>query len=288
MVRLLEKRQRTGSVLTFFAIATFSLHILVLLLFLLQGLNIRQLSLRKPPNFVQLIDGKPVANIDDLAREPEAIRRFLSKTMISMFSWSGTLPPQTIEEVATPKSDLGIVINTSEGGSQKITTSSWISSFALSEDFRKGFLSTVAEMTPPEVFSENPSQAMTSQLVIKRVYPPKQIAPGKWRVGIPPKQIAPGKWRVGMVADLIQRNRVGGEKLITPFNKDFLIRAADYFANPQTGNNTDLQKAIYSVRADRLEIYEIRNLCLLDDYSNLNESTSNQCGTGQTSDSFIR
>jgi hypothetical protein len=274
MVRLLEKRGRTASVLTIFAIATFSLHILVLFLFILQGLNIRQLSLRKPPNFVQLIDGKPVANIDDLAREPEAIRQFISKTMISMFSWSGTLPPQTIEEVANPKSDLGILISTSQGGSKKISTSSWVASFALSEDFRKGFLSTVAEMTPPEVFSENPNQVMTSQLVIKRVYPPKQIAPGKWRVG--------------MVANLIQKNRVGGAKVITPFNKDFLVRAVDYFANPQVDNSTDLQKAIYSVRADRLEIYEIRNLCLLDNYNNLNEEKFKQCGTGQTSDSFIR
>ncbi|MEH2142093.1 hypothetical protein [Nostoc sp.] len=273
MVSLLEKRQRTASVLTIFAIATFSLHILVLLLFIFQGLNIRQLSLRKPPNFVQLIDGKPVTNIDDLAREPEAIRQFISKTMISMFSWSGTLPPQTIEEVANPKSDLGILIRTPQGGSQKISTSSWIASFALSEDFRKGFLSTVAEMTPPEVFSENPSLVMTSQLVIKRVYPPKQIAPGKWRVG--------------MVADLIQKNQVGGAKLITPFNKDFLVRAADYFGNPPN-NGTDLQKAIYSVRADRLEIYEIRNLCLLDGYNNLNEDKLKQCGSGQTSDSFIK
>ncbi|ACC82635.1 hypothetical protein [Nostoc punctiforme] len=274
MVRLLEKRQRTGSVLTIFAIASFSLHVLVLLLFIFQGLNIRQLSLRKPPNFVQLIDGKPVGNIDDLAREPEAIRRFISKTMISMFTWSGTLPPQNIEEVANPKSDLGILIRTSQGSSQKISTSTWIASFALSEDFRKGFLSTVAEMTPPEVFSENPNQVMTSQLIIKRVYPPKQIAPGKWRVG--------------MVADLIQKNRVGGEKLVTPFNKDFLVRAVDYFGNPQADNGTDLQKAIYSVRTDKLEIYEIRNLCLLDGYNNLNEDNLKQCGARQTSDSFIK
>jgi hypothetical protein len=272
MVRLLEKRQRIGSVLTVFAIATFSLHILVLLFFIVQGINIRQLSLRKPPNFVQLIDGKPVADIDDLEREPEAIRRFISKTMISMFSWSGTLPAQSIEEVANPKSDLGIPIRTPQGSSQKISTSSWIASFALSEDFRKGFLGTVAEMTPPEVFSENPTLVMTSQLVIKRVYPPKQISPGKWRVG--------------MVADLIQTKRVGNAKLITPFNKDLLVRATDYFANPQVGDGTTLQKAIYSIRSDKLEIYEIRNLCLLDNYNNLNEESLKECGN--RGGSFIR
>jgi hypothetical protein len=274
MVRLIEKRQRTASVLTIFAIATFGLHILVLLLFLFQGITIRQLSLRKPPNFVQLIDGKQVAEIDDLKREPEAIRQFISKTMISMFNWSGTLPPQKIEEVANPKPDLGILIRTPKGGSQKITTSSWIASFALSEDFRKGFLSTIAEITPPEIFSENPRQAMRSQLIIKRVYPPKEIAPGKWRVG--------------MVANLIQQNRGDGRKVITPFNKDFLVRAADYFANPQIESSTVLQKAIYSIRADRLEIYEIRNLCLLDNYNNRNEAQLQECQTQQRTDNFIK
>ncbi|WP_193196032.1 hypothetical protein [Nostoc sp. MG11] len=274
MVRLLEKRQRTGSILTAFAIATFSLHVLVLLLFLFQGIKIRQLSLRKPPNFVQLIDGKSVAITDDLEREPEAIRQFISKTMISVFNWSGNLPPQTIEEVANPKSDLGILIRTTQGGSQKISTSSWIASFALSEDFRKGFLSTIAEITPPEVFSENPSQAMTSQLVIKRVYPPKKIAPGKWRVG--------------MVADLIQNKQADDRRIITPFNKDLLVRSVDYFANPQANNATTLQKAIYSIRTDKLEIYEIRNLCLLDEYNNLNEEQLKQCGTIKKPDNFLR
>ncbi|WP_138499369.1 hypothetical protein [Nostoc sp. PA-18-2419] len=274
MARILEKRKRTVSVLTIFAIATFSLHLLVLLLFLFQGIIIRQLSVRKPPNFVQLIDGKPITEIDDLKREPEAIRQFVSKTMSAMFNWSGTLPPQKIEEVANPKSDLGIAIRTPQGGSQKISTTSWIASFALSEDFRKGFLSTIAQITPPEVFSENRNQGMTSQLVIKRVYPPKEIAPGKWRVG--------------MVADLIQKNRSDDRKVITPFNKDFLVRTADYFPNPELDTSTDLQKAIYSVRADRLEIYEMRDLCLLDNYNNLNETQLRDCRTQERTDSFIK
>lgn len=274
MVRLLEKGKRTVSVLTIFAIATFSLHVLVLLLFLFQGITIRQLSLRKPPNFVQLIDGQKVDEVDDLKRDPEAIRQFISKTMIAMFKWSGTLPAQRIEEVANPKSDLGILIRTPQGGSQKISTTSWIASFALSEDFRKGFLSTIAEMTPPEVFSENRNQGMTSELVIKRVYPPKEIEAGKWRVG--------------MVADLVQKNRSDNRRVITPFNKDFLVRATDYFPNPQRESGTDLQKAIYSVRADRLEIYEIRDLCLLDNSSNLNEAQLKECKIQQRTDNFIR
>ncbi|MDZ8056582.1 hypothetical protein [Nostoc sp. DedVER01b] len=274
MVRLLQKKKPTVSILTIFAIATFGLHLLVLLFLIVQELNIRQLSLRKQPNFVQMIDGQPVNSVDDLAREPEAIRQFVSKTMTSIFNWSGTIPPQNIEEVSRPKPDLGILIKTPSGGSEKVTTSSWVASFALAEDFRKGFLSQIAQMTPPEVFANNRQQIISAQLIIKRVYPPKQIAPGKWEVG--------------MVADLVQNKQADGQRLIVPFNKDLLVRAVDYFDYPQGEKATVLQKAIYSVRADRLEIYEMRNLCLLDAYDNLSGAKSSQCAIEEKAGTFIR
>ncbi len=272
MVRLLEKRQRTGSILTIFAIATFSLHLSAIFLLIFQGINIRQLSVRKPPNFVQLIDGKP-ADVSDVERDPEAIRQFVSKTMTLMFNWSGKLPPQSIEEATQAQADAGISIQTLRGGSRKVSTTSWIASFALSEDFRKGFLSKIAEMTAPEVFYNKPSQNISGQLVIKRVYPPEKI-------GL-------GKWRVGMVADLIQKKQADNRTIITRFNKDLLVRAVDSFAYPQLDNTTVLQKAIYSVRADQLEIYEIRNLCLIDEYNNQNPDV-NVCGNRQRTDSFIK
>lgn len=182
MVRLLEKKQRTGSILTTFAIATFGLHLFVLLFLILQGLNIQKLSVRKQPNFVQMVDGKAVTATDDLARDPEAIRQFVSKTMIAVFNWSGTLPPQSIEEFSKPQIDRGILIRTPSGGSQKVTTSSWIASFAFSEDFRKGFLSQIADMTPPEVFANSSNQIISGKLVIKRIYPPNKLhqGSGKW------------------------------------------------------------------------------------------------------------
>lgn len=267
---LQQKKKQTFSVLTAFAIATFSLHLLVLFIFLVQGLNIRQLSIRKPPNFVQTIDGKPVGATDDLARDPEVIQKFVSKTMIAMFNWSGNLPPQKVEDIAKPQQDPGILISTPQGGSQRVTTSSWVASFALSEDFRKGFLSAIADMTPPEIFARTPTQAMSAQLNIKRVYPPVAIAPGTWRVGI--------------VADLVQTKKSDNRKTITPFNKDLLVRAVDFFPSPLADNSTDIQKAIYSSRADKLEIYEMRNLCLLDDYKNTSENAAYPCEAG----SFIR
>jgi hypothetical protein len=267
---LQQKKKQSFSVLTAFAIATFSLQLLVLLIFLVQGLNIRQLSNRKPPNFVQTIDGKQVVATDDLARNPEVIQQFVSKTMIAMFNWSGNLPPQRVEDMAKPQIDQGILIRTPQGGGQRVTTSSWVASFALSEDFRKGFLSAIADMTPPEVFATSPTQAISAQLNIKRVYPPVAIAPGAWRVGI--------------VADLVQTKGSDNRKTITPFNKDLLVRAIDYFPSPLSDNISDIQKAIFSSRTDKLEIYEMRNLCLLDDYKNTNANAAYPCESG----SFIR
>ncbi|MEO1378593.1 MAG: hypothetical protein AAFW70_30895, partial [Cyanobacteria bacterium J06635_10] len=107
MVRLLEKRKRKGNLLVTFAVATFGLHLLTLLLLIIQGLTIRQLSVQKPPTSVQLVDGKPVNNDSELQRKPEKIREFVSKTMISMFNWSGKLPAQNINQATNPKKDLG-------------------------------------------------------------------------------------------------------------------------------------------------------------------------------------
>ena len=265
MVRLLEKKQRkrTVNLVTILAIATLSLHILTLVLLILQGFKIRQLYSRKPPTFVQLINGQKAGFIDKLERDPEVIRQFSSKIMTLMFNWSGKLPPQTIQEVSQPKPDRGITIKTAQGASKKVSTSSWMASFALSEDFRPGFLREIADMTPTEVFSNIPNKAMSTKLIIKRIYQPQKIAPGKWRVGI--------------VANLIHTKTTDNNKIVTSFNKDLLIRTVDYFTYPQAESTTDLQKAIYSIRADRLEIYEIRDLCLLDEYNKLDTNQLQYC-----------
>lgn len=262
MVRLLEKQKRKGNLFVTLAIATFGLHLLTLLLLIIQGLTIRQLSVQKPPTFVELVDGKPVKNQNELQRKPEVIEEFVSLTMKSMFDWSGKLPVQNVNQANNPKKDLGISIRTLRGGSKKVTTNSWVSSFALSEDFRKGFLSTVAELTPPEVFSSNSNQAILAELNITRIYPPQQIEPGKWRVG--------------MVANFIQK-RGDAREIITPFNKDIFVQATDSFNYPIATNLTDLQKAIYKTRSNKLEIYEIRELCLTDKYDNLATDGFNRC-----------
>jgi hypothetical protein len=266
MTRILqEKKVSTINVLTIFAIFTFGLHIVAIFVLLFQGLVLHEeVSDRKPLTLVQLVNGKEAPKPKPLERNPEAIRQFVSQTMVAMFNWTGTLPPTTIEDVTNPKPDAGVSIRTVQGNTKKVATSSWIASFAISEDFRNGFLEMIADITPPEVFSNSDNQGLEARLVIQRVDPPIEIAPGRWRIG--------------MVANIVQQRRTDNKKLLTPFNKDFLVRAVDYFDHPLPSSMSDLQKAIYTVRAQELEIYEMSDLCLTDPYDS-SDTQLNRCQT---------
>ncbi|NMG09436.1 hypothetical protein [Brasilonema sp. UFV-L1] len=264
MTKLLQERKSSINLLTIFTIFTFSLHFLAVIFLLLEGFRINDLIHKKPLTFVQLVDGKPVSQPDTLEREPEVIRQFVAKTMAAMFNWSGTLPPARIEDATNPKPDQGIPVNTLQGVTKKVSTSSWVASFGLSEDFRQGFLALVADMTPPDIFSKNKNQGLTAQLSIQRVYPPEKIAPGRWRVG--------------MVANIVQVRRADNRKLLTPFNKDFLVRAVDSFGHPLSNSLTPSQQAVYSVRTQKLEIYEVSDLCLTDGYDSSSKSQLKRCG----------
>ena len=124
------------------------------------------------------------------------------------------------------------------------------------------------------MFINDDQQGLSAELMIKRIDLPEKIASGKWRVGL--------------VADLIQRKRGDGSKIITPFNKDLLVRATDYFSYPLPDQMTDLQGAIYAIRSSKMEIYEIRNLCLMDNYNNAPQERSNSCAGSLNMESFIK
>lgn len=276
MTRLLpERRQVAVNALTVFAIATFGLHIFTVIFLLLQGVKIYQISNRRSPTFVQLVDGQQLSATNSLEREPEQIRQFVSQAMGEMFNWNGTLPPENIEDATNPKPDSGITIKTPQGFTRKVTTSSWIGSFALAEDFRQGFLAVISEMTPTEVFNGNRNQGLTANLLIQRVYPPEKIGNGRWRVG--------------MVANIVQTRGIDGKKVLTPFNKDFLVRAIDTFQHPLPNNITQLQKSVYRLRNQGLEIYEITELCLTDAYDGVAGNSKSRCsGSNFNSNSFTR
>jgi hypothetical protein len=67
-----------------------------------------------------------------------------------------------------------------------------------------------------------------------------------------------------------------------------LVRATDYFSYPLPDKMTNLQRAIYAVRSSKMEIYEIRNLCLIDNYNHSPQEQLTPCGTPPNAENFIK
>ena len=237
-----SKKFSTGDSLALFAVGTFGLHLITFFMLILLYGSYSQLNKKPPPSLVQLETGKAikVAPLGNVERTPQVVSRFVSDTMTLMMNWSGTLPPNTVEENAKPLQDKGVDVVERGARGNKVASRAWQASYALSSDFRQEFLRKLASMTPQGVFKG------TTQVVLI----PLSIQS--------PTKIGEGKWKVKMIANLnvfSQSNNLGE---IIPFNKEIFVRAV--IAPTEPINTSDLATVIYQVRASGLEIYAIRDL----------------------------
>lgn len=199
------------------------------------------------PALVQLSNGTAIdikATKDD-ERDPTVIKQFVANTMGSMFSWTGFLPPQSMEEAANPKPDLGVPVPGKTDG--KVPTAAWQNSFALSADFQNPFLRQIAEMNQKFGALQGQGQKIQSFLVIEHLAAPVKVDSGSWKVG--------------MIATLkiIQQGSVINQ---ISFNKDVFVRAVHVPQIPSGLTASKGQVAIAELnarlRAAGLEIYAMR------------------------------
>lgn len=253
MVRLLERRRT--DILPLFVLVTAGIQIFMVLLMIFQGGQISRLANTPAPSLVQLVDGRAiqVSAKDHLEREPETIRRFVSDVMTMLFTWSGTLPPQNLQEAKVPRPDPGVEITSVSRGNDRIATQTWESGFALSEDFRKEFLQSIAVLTPPSVFGGTSNLAMRTQslLIVRNVSEPRSVTEGKR-----------GDWVVSLVANLVILSSRDPTGNAIAFNKEIFLRAVDTPELPLPDAATPIQQAVYRMRQAGLEIYKIRDLDL--------------------------
>jgi hypothetical protein len=202
------------------------------------------------PSLVQLSNGESisVAAMGSVDRKPEVVKTFATNVLTSLFTWTGYLPPQTVEEANNPKVDLGVKVEISDrdGTESKkeitIPTSTWESSFALSEDFRTEFLAKLGQLIPADVFENNTDI----------VFVPISISE--------PQQIQAGKWKLVLIANLLvfeDGNKMG--KMI-PFRKEVFIKATEapnYLTETKSTNS--VASIISQVRASGLEIYGMKD-----------------------------
>ncbi|MBF2016209.1 MAG: hypothetical protein IGS23_13575 [Rivularia sp. T60_A2020_040] len=151
-MQTLNTDKNQTNIVPLFAIATFGLHLLTLILLMFHGGMLQQVKRKSVPQIlVQLTDGR-VITADakgNLERDGETIRRFVGETMTLMFTWS-------------QKQSSMVVWN--------------ISSELLRNDFRREFAQRFNnfELESPE---EN-------VLVIQRISQPEVISEGRWKVEI--------------------------------------------------------------------------------------------------------
>ena len=189
---------------------------------------------------VQLSDGTAAAArfVEPLVRDDKTIKRFVSNTMISMFSWNGIVDTTENGESVT-KPDKGIEIPTQNNNKKVIPTKTWETAFSFSEerDFRSNFLINLAELVPSGVFS--------GQIQVSLI--PRHISS--------PVQIEEGVWEIVYIGTLVSFNRQKNQGEGIPFNKVITIRAIDSFPLPR--KPSELDKTIYAARQSGLEITQI-------------------------------
>jgi hypothetical protein len=157
-MQILKSENKKSSILPLFAVATFGLHLLTLLVLFFHWSMLQQLQRRlTPQSLVQLADGRAIT-VDpklNLERDPETIRRFVGETMTLMLTWSQQQQPKTVWEVSSE-----LIANELQPKLQ-------------------------SEISP----TENLSRGTENVLVIERISQPTKIEDGKWKVEMFANQI---------------------------------------------------------------------------------------------------
>ena len=157
-MQILKSENKKSSILPLFAVATFGLHLLTLLVLFFHWSMLQQLQRRlTPQSLVQLADGHAIT-VDpklNLEREPETIRRFVGETMTLMLTWSQQQQPKTVWEVSSE-----LIANELQPKLQ-------------------------SEISP----TENLSRGTENVLVIQSISQPTKIENGKWKVEMFANQI---------------------------------------------------------------------------------------------------
>jgi|GEM_PF-316203 len=197
------------------------------------------------PALVQLASGKTikVATMNDNDRTPQVIKDFVSLTMTRMISWSGSLPPETPEDLTNPKPDPGVPVPSKDGQNLKVPTVAWRNSFSLSNDFQNPFLQELAKMAT-KIMGQGQAQAAT-RLELLNIGDPIQIQAGAWRVPI--------------IANItiLRRGQSLPERLT--FNKDVMVHTIPVppILENGTPGERSLSQLIAEGKSAGMEIYAI-------------------------------
>ena len=209
------------------------LHILVLLLTLLLGINTIRIANKPVPSLVMLNNGKAITTkpVDRYYREPQVIVEFVKSIMTLAFTWDGYLPAETPQDVRAPVVDKGISItHKSSGKTYLISTSTYEATSAFDPELREQFLQDIAESFPQSIFKGNKQ----AHLVIKYIDDPIPIE-GKRNA-----------YTVKLISKLIvfENGNTIGEAI--PINRIIYLRAVE--VPPKVENSNPFSRMVYKYR----------------------------------------
>jgi hypothetical protein len=236
-MRLLERKELNLTPL--FLMGNAIVLTLLLLIELVNFFGLRQIANSKAPTLVELSDGESirVSPINSDERSAATITYFVGQTMMGLLSWNAVPQNNNESPLRELKLDTGV-----QAGANKITTNTWATGFALSEDFRAPFLQEIGNLTPPDVFSGDTQSILKINFLSE------------------PKKLRRGQWSVDMVAEVIVfgSSKMLGEPI--KFNKTIFVRAIDTPSLPKVSST--VQQTAYRVRKAGLEVYKIQDLDL--------------------------
>lgn len=197
------------------------------------AVSFSRLANQKPPTLVQQVNGQAftVRTADYHYREPEVIRRLVSDWAMMTFTW-GKLP----NEGEAVDEEMQV-------GSDRIPSSVWEASFALSPAFRDAFL----QMFATEVFPEGVFEGKVSAVLV-----PQHISP--------PQMVSEGRWQVDLVATRILFDETHPSGYTIPFNRRIYVRAVEPPREPLIRNASEYQQIVYQMLEGGVQIEEIRPL----------------------------
>ncbi|MBD2436115.1 hypothetical protein [Nostoc sp. FACHB-110] len=217
-MQILKTENKKSNILPLFAVATFGINVLALLLLMFHGSMLAALKKQlTPQSLVQLIDGQAIT-VDpkpSFERHPETIRRFVGETMSLMLTWSEKQPPKVVWD---------------------------ISSQMLSNNIQQKLLLELTNLKAGSQF-ETINRGSEYVLVIDSISQPTKIAEGTWKVELFAHQLS-----------FTNYDKLGESN---SFNKQIFIKAVDESAISLPEKPLPWHLAGYRLGEARLEIYNI-------------------------------
>jgi len=220
-MKLFQSENQKKNILFLFALGTFGLNFVILLLLFFHEKMLQQLSQQlAPQSLVELADGRVISADPEtnLERQPETIRRFVGETMTLMLTFSSKQPQNEILA---------------------------ISSALLMDRFKSKFQAEMLRLNQKNQIALN-NRSTESVLIIERISQPIKIGVREWKVEMRANQL------IFSGSDLLGKS--------IPFNRQILVRAIANNPISLPDNPLPWHLATFRLGETRLEIYNMCEL----------------------------